>query len=233
MKVTQLLEMAKRTTPDAFYKMAVDMYGAEKAKSVTMPEVKAIAVKNDVQIPPYVVKNKVARGRFNLKPEGSKEAEPAKAAPAKPVGRRPDPVRPSADAVKSTVDRMIKDLGPVKYVGKKEMTDDELKAIIRGIYSDLRNMLPSNMSRYVDLQDIDFSDYKGKKTWQGGLRDWGAWQNPDDAYDEEDYDWQELTPEWRKKLRAYADQVEKKYPNLNIRIGTGEKNWVEISVENK
>lgn len=194
--------MAKRTTPADFYKMAVTMYGAEKSKSVTMPEVKAVAVKNDVQIPPYVVKQKVGRGRFNLQPEGTKD-EPT---PAKEPVKKDEPKKDSG----------------------KELSDDQLKDVVRSIVSDLKNM-----SRVYQTQDIDSTEYKGKKTFHGGVRDWGQWKVPDDAEDDGDYDWKVLTPEWSKKLKAFADQTDKKYPNLRIFISTEEKDWISVQVTNK
>lgn len=64
-------------------------------------------------------------------------------------------------------------------------------------------------------------------------RDWGSWENPPEAEDDEDYDWQVLT----EKSANMLDEISKKfigmYPNHTIRICTEEKNWITIQVTEK
>lgn len=61
----QLDEMAKRVDDKAFYDLAVQKYGVSKAKSLTWPEIKAIADDADVLIPKYIRDNKVGRGLWS------------------------------------------------------------------------------------------------------------------------------------------------------------------------
>ena len=76
MKLIQtLLEMAKRASPDGFYKLGKEMYGSQKVKSLTWPEIKAIADKHDVLIPAYLRSQKVGRGRFNIIPADHADAK--------------------------------------------------------------------------------------------------------------------------------------------------------------
>lgn len=83
MKTLQhLMEMAKRASPDQFYGFGKTMYGAEKVKALTWPEIKAIADKHDVLIPAYLRSQKVGRGRFNIVPAEHADAKaPAKVEP--------------------------------------------------------------------------------------------------------------------------------------------------------
>jgi hypothetical protein len=77
-----LLEMAKRASPDQFYGFGKAMYGAEKVKALTWPEIKAIADKHDVLIPAYLRSQKVGRGRFNIVPQDHADTKaPAKTEP--------------------------------------------------------------------------------------------------------------------------------------------------------
>lgn len=82
--IKQLLEMAKRSNPDQFYSFGKAMYGAEKVKSLSWPEIMAIAQKNDVQIPAYLRSQKVGRGRFNIVPQGhaDEKATPTETKPS-------------------------------------------------------------------------------------------------------------------------------------------------------
>lgn len=114
MKTLQhLLEMAKRASPDQFYGFGKAMYGAEKVKALSWPEIKAIADKHDVQIPAYLRSQKVGRGRFNIVPQDHADAQ----APAK-VEPKDEPKAPSGgiEVINSKTTRgMIK--VPVSMVG--------------------------------------------------------------------------------------------------------------------
>lgn len=285
MLVNQLLEMAKRTTPDDFYRMAVAMYGKDKVKSMKMPEVVAVAKKNDVQVPAYVVKQKVGRGLFNLEPAGEKsllrvdriEFTPCTGYGAygrcatlywkgeevgSGTGATDDESIIEAlmhagltygQASDARIDLMKTKPKIVKHPdikedpqyanGKKaktaepktaksevkdEVNEEELKRIAKEIVSSLKQM-----SRVYQTADIDVSEWKGKKTVSAGVRDWGQWKVPDDEEDDGDYDWKVLTPEWSKKLGKFADEMEKKYPNVRVSIQTSEKNWLDVQVGQK
>ena len=64
---------------------------------------------------------------------------------------------------------------------------------------------------------------------EASIRDWGEWKNPEYSeysdYEEEDYDWKELSTESYKKLLAIVDNYNKEY-NTKIEISIGEKNWI-------
>ena len=62
------------------------------------------------------------------------------------------------------------------------------------------------------------------------LRDWGSWHNPIDAEDEEDYDWQDLDPQYYDKLHEIVKAIRKKYPDVEVHSDVGEKNWVSIVI---
>lgn len=71
MKTLQtLMEMAKRSTPEQFYKLAKEKYGAQKVRALKWPEIAAISKEHQVLIPPYLRSQKVGRGLFNLVPPG-------------------------------------------------------------------------------------------------------------------------------------------------------------------
>ena len=60
------------------------------------------------------------------------------------------------------------------------------------------------------------------------IRHWGSWINPRDAEWEEDYDWQELSPESENMLDTIRENVKKRYPEFHISFTQGEKCWLEI-----
>lgn len=91
MKLTDLMEMAKRVSPDQFYNFGRQMYGTERVKALSWPEIKAIADKHDILIPAYLRSQKVGRGRFNIVPvdHADTKEEPKKFVPfSKPVDPR-------------------------------------------------------------------------------------------------------------------------------------------------
>lgn len=199
-----LSEMAKRVTPDDFYKMAVKKYGAEKVRSVTMPEVVAVAKDNDVQVPGYVVKNKVGRAKFDLLPKGT---EPTAKVDPKPVAK----VDPKPAEKK-----------------KSEPSEDDFKAALRDVASAMKASKLNNS--WVTWRAVP---EKIGRNWGIECRDWGHWENPDDARDEEDYDWQKLTRESLKVLREILVSVNKQHPGIDIIYTQGEKNWIQIYAVSK
>lgn len=60
------------------------------------------------------------------------------------------------------------------------------------------------------------------------VRHWGSWINPRDAEWEEDYDWQELSPESENMLDLVRKDVRERYPEFQISFTQGEKCWLEI-----
>ena len=62
------------------------------------------------------------------------------------------------------------------------------------------------------------------------VRYWGSWENPDDAEDEEDYDWQVLSDEYQEKLNALLIKIQKKY-GVQIHMPGDEKNWLSFEIQ--
>lgn len=71
---------------------------------------------------------------------------------------------------------------------------------------------------------------KLNRTFQGSIRYWGEWENPEDAVDEEDYDWKVLSKKSYNKLKEIIDWLNKKYKKANITFMTSEKCWIDIKV---
>ena len=61
------------------------------------------------------------------------------------------------------------------------------------------------------------------------VRYWGEWENPEDAEDEEDYDWQVLTDESKEKLDEILTAIQKQYKVKIEQVGS-EKNWLVFSI---
>lgn len=72
-------------------------------------------------------------------------------------------------------------------------------------------------------------EYGGGKGLQFEVRDLGQWRNPPDKHDEEDYDWQEPTPETMKKVKEAVARMEKAH-GVKIDVDVGEKNWMYFAV---
>lgn len=66
-----------------------------------------------------------------------------------------------------------------------------------------------------------------------GIGDWGNWENPEDAHDEEDYDWQRPTKETVDKARRILAQVQKQFPNIDFELGVEEKNSMDVYAKHK
>jgi hypothetical protein len=69
--------------------------------------------------------------------------------------------------------------------------------------------------------------------WSAAVRDWGVWENPPDAYYEQDYDHQVLKAEWHAKAGKIIEAEAARHPGLDFSYNTGEKNWLEIWVSPK
>lgn len=104
-----MMEMAKRIGPDSFFGMMKAEYGESGSRDVTWAQIKAVADKNDVQIPAYIRDQKIGKGKWNSEPgaaaaEGEKkEPAPAKKEPIlyiKVTAQDPDTKRfiPSGDS---------------------------------------------------------------------------------------------------------------------------------------
>jgi len=65
------------------------------------------------------------------------------------------------------------------------------------------------------------------------VRDWGDWEVPPGEEDDGDYDWQQMTQETSNQLRTIITAARAKYPDFNIGVQSGEKNWIYIDVTPK
>jgi len=204
MKLIQsLLEMAKRASPDGFYKLGKEMYGAEKVKSLSWSEIKAIADKHDVLIPAYLRSQKVGRGRFNIVPADHADAKSSKLSlPVSPreIARAKDELR----------------------AAEPTASDAVLQRALNSVYVNMRS---EKENRYADWREVPEKAHGG---FSIETRYWGHWETPQDVEDDEDYDWQELSSDSRKKLRDIIDRVSKNYPDVKLSYDIGEKNWITI-----
>ena len=66
-----------------------------------------------------------------------------------------------------------------------------------------------------------------------GIQQWGDWENPDDAYDEEDYDHQKPTMKTMEKAKAIIAQISKQYPKIKFELGIEEKNSIDVYAGHK
>jgi hypothetical protein len=64
---------------------------------------------------------------------------------------------------------------------------------------------------------------------QASIRNWGKWETPK-YQDDEDYDWQELTPEYQNKATEIIKHFKQKYPDFRISYQAGEKNWITFQL---
>lgn len=100
--------------------------------------------------------------------------------------------------------------------------------------------------RYADFRDdtqegarfsIPGETPKDPNTYEISARHWGEWEFPRDAeYDQEDdgdYDWEVMTDKSQADLSTIIKDARNRYPDFNIRVQTGEKNWVYVEVTPK
>ena len=86
---------------------------------------------------------------------------------------------------------------------------------------------------YLDSDEVEESTlYNGNKCVEFAVRHWGKWETPQDAEDDEDYDWQILSQSSIEKLQKLVSEYSKRY-GVDIRFQIGEKNWIYLEVEIK
>mgnify|MGYP000336014384 FL=1 len=66
-----------------------------------------------------------------------------------------------------------------------------------------------------------------------GIRYWGNWDNPQDAYDEEDYDQQDPTDETYENATKLIAKISKQFPNIEFELMIEEKNTMIVSAKHK
>jgi hypothetical protein len=115
----KITEMAKRTTPAEFYKLAIAKHGIKNAGHMSWEMIKAVADGADILIPAYIRDNKIGRGVWDAKPKDMKAAahEPSIAKTDEP---KAEPKPPSKDAFDRTVSRMAADAMTKSTPVKKE-----------------------------------------------------------------------------------------------------------------
>lgn len=108
------------------------------------------------------------------------------------------------------------------------VTNEQLVNTCNAIINSLKSISSGYQTQYATLDRMD-SD-----TASGGIRHWGSWDvAEDDDYGDEDNDHEVLIDKWSLKLADFHDETKKKYPNLEIGIWQGEKNWIEVYVSRK
>lgn len=65
------------------------------------------------------------------------------------------------------------------------------------------------------------------------VRDWGVWENPPEARNEEDYDWQRPTKKTVDTLAKIIKDVQKRHKKVELHFSVEEKNWIYVSAEPK
>jgi hypothetical protein len=79
------------------------------------------------------------------------------------------------------------------------------------------------------------ADYTGIEGNRFEVRNWGRWEIPYDAPedDREDYDWKVISDESEADLKAIQNKIAAEYPNVKIDIQGSEKEWLTIQVSSK
>ena len=112
--------------------------------------------------------------------------------------------------VSTSVDSFVKEI--MNYCAKLSYIDMNLRSYIDEILSD---------AGYGKGEDQRYDTNEFSCRYSGG---YGAWHNPTEY---EDWDWEELKPEYCKALGKAVDKFNKKY-KLNAYFSAGEKNWIYI-----
>lgn len=120
-----------------------------------------------------------------------------------------------------------------------DSTDDDEDDLDESLNSNEARALEAVMTAMKRLdRSADFSEIGERQgEYQFEVRYWGEWivsnddiSDPDNEDENfEDWDWQELTEEWAKKLNMIVLDVNKKF-NVKISWTTGEKNWIDVFV---
>lgn len=113
---------------------------------------------------------------------------------------------------------------PTKSTTKQKMS---INSTISNLKSDLIKNIKS--TQYVSSRDFRIED-NNEDTISVSIRDLGMWENPEDAEDEEDYDWQELCSLSREQINKVISNLQKT-SNRKIEWYTSEKNWITFDIE--
>lgn len=108
-------------------------------------------------------------------------------------------------------------------------TDDALKAM-HALKRELKNDPAARYVRGDDWGGIQKSD-RGTG-YMFLTRYFGDWKNPEDAEDEEDYDWQVPTEATRRRVQEIVQRVQARFPAVKLSwVNEGEKNYIGFYAE--
>lgn len=88
-----------------------------------------------------------------------------------------------------------------------------------------------SVSRYSQSVQAEEGIGADVNTATAEIRDWGRWES--NGKDVEDDDFQTLSLDSSRKLRAIQEKYQKKYPKKVISLDANEKNWISIYVAHK
>jgi hypothetical protein len=108
---------------------------------------------------------------------------------------------------------------------KRQITDNDLLKAVGDMLNIMKRQRQFN-------SNVDEPRMEGMQA-VAGIRDWGRWENPHDAHDEQDYDWQVLTDQSRRELDKLHNQFSKQYPGIKFEFSTEEKNWIMLYASRK
>jgi hypothetical protein len=110
--------------------------------------------------------------------------------------------------------------------------DDPVRNAIYALHREISHTSHYTGSDY--LQDPQLNHWREPNGWSFDVRYWGQWENPADAEDEEDYDWQVPTPDTVKRLNDLVARARKQFPTVEITWrDEGEKNHLTFTAKAK
>jgi len=109
----------------------------------------------------------------------------------------------------------------------KTNNEAKLMELANEIVNSLKKTKEGGRVRSGDTDPAEmFHGYAG-----AAIRNWGSWELPNDAEeDEDDYDWKDLADYSHKNLAEYLAAFQKDHPELKIDYDVGEKEYVYIKV---
>lgn len=120
----------------------------------------------------------------------------------------------------------------VKAEPKKTAPAVDPKEALTELYRQIKSIRARNSWGEYQSSPPEPEHYD-KDTWCASIRDWGRWQIPDGEEDDGDYDWEELSDESATKLQGIINEFSKRYPTIEFRWQTGEKNWIYVYAKAK
>ena len=107
----------------------------------------------------------------------------------------------------------------------KEHNPDESDTAFRAALA-----LKEKLERTGGFYQADPIEMNARFNYEFAVRNWGEWETPYEAEDEEDYDWQQLSNRSWNLLGDIIDEIKRRF-NVKIRAQAGEKNWLYFEVE--